>query len=90
MAIDPATPVQKLSNFGPVSTEWLISIGVHTYADVERLGAVEIYQQLKAQGRPVSLNMVWAVQGAIMGLSFKDLPMAVREELRAQIAQVKK
>ncbi len=79
---DPTTPVHKLKNFGPKSHAWLDEIGIHTVADIERVGVVEIYRQLQARGRPVSANLLYALQGARLGIHWTDVPLEMRAELR--------
>lgn len=52
---------EKLRNIGLKSTERLATIGVHTLADLEAVGAVETYRRLKATHGGISLNMLWAL-----------------------------
>ncbi len=48
--------LSRLKNIGRKSEQWLNAIGVHTLDDLEELGAVAAYRQLKARGFPVTLN----------------------------------
>jgi DNA transformation protein len=82
---EPATPVNRLVNLGPKSTTWLHAIGVYTVDDIERVGVVEIYRQLKAQGFPVTANLLYALQGALMGIRWDHLPPELRAELRRAV-----
>ena len=80
----------ELNNLGPVSAGWLNAIGVHTLADLAGLGAIEAYRILKGHGYPVTLNLVYAIEGALRGRDWRDLPAARKRELRAAAADVAK
>ena len=75
---------------GPVTRSWLSSIGVSTVDDVRRIGSGEIYRVLKQRGLPVSLNLVYALEGAILGVSWNKIPADVRAELRAAVEELKR
>ena len=68
---------------------WLNAIGIYTFSDMESVGAVEIYRQLRELGYPASLNLVYAIHGAIINCPWNHLPPDIRDDLRAQIAQFK-
>ena len=77
-----------MKNLGPKSREWLASIGIYTIDDVARLGVVETYKQVKAAyPEKVTLNMLWGLQAALMGISWKDLPLDIKQELRKQVGE---
>ena len=42
-----ATPLENLPNFGPTSSAWLREIGVHSIADLKKLGPVLAYHLVK-------------------------------------------
>ena len=75
----------KLKNIGEVSEKMLNSIDVYTKKDIEELGPATIYFILKSRGYDVSMNMVYALQGAIMGLHWNELPNDVKNDLIEQI-----
>ncbi len=81
------TLIKKLPNIGPKSTQWLEAVGILTDEDLEALGAVEAYRRVKARypGR-VSLNLLWALQGAILDLPWNELPPEMKERLRREIS----
>lgn len=83
-----ATKLLDLKNFGPKSTEWLNSIGVYTKADLRRLGSITIYRLLKERGYPVSLNMVYAIEGALMDVHWNKLPADMKAELKEMVKRV--
>ena len=77
--------LSDLKNIGEASAKLLNSIEVFTKKDIEELGPVTIYFILKDHGYDVSMNMVYALQGAIMNRHWNDLPKDVKAELIEQI-----
>lgn len=71
----------KIRNVGPKSAAWLRQVGVHTQADLERLGAVETYLRVKRAGFRASLNLLYALEGALSGCHWAELPTERRGEL---------
>jgi hypothetical protein len=56
-------------------------------ADIERVGVVEIYRELKARGYPVTANILYGLQGALMGIRWDHLPPELCAELRSLIKE---
>lgn len=71
----------KIRNIGPKSAAWLRQVGVHTQADLERLGAVETYLRVKRAGFRASLNLLYALEGALTGCHWAELSAERRGEL---------
>jgi DNA-3-methyladenine glycosylase I len=82
--------IDQLLNLGPTSTRWLRAIGVHTRRDLEKLGAVDAYAMLKANGYQASLNLVYAIEGALTGRDWKRLPAKRKAQLKAAAADAMK
>ena len=80
-----STSLSDLPNIGPRSQEWLNTVGLYVLSDLEDVGAVEVYRQLKELDFPVTLNLVYAVQGAIMGCPWNHLPPDIRENLKSRV-----
>jgi DNA transformation protein len=80
-------PVEKLRNLGPASAHWLQEIGVHTKADLERMGPVLIYRLVKERQPKASLNLLWALQGALADTDWRELSDATKERLRQQVEE---
>ncbi len=76
----------QLRNLGPKSKTMLADIGVTTRTQLAELGSIGAYHLLRAQGYPVSLNLVYAIEGALMDMDWRDLPDELRQRLREQIA----
>ena len=74
----------KLKNIGGKSADWLLSIGITEPAEIEALGAVAVYRRLRAR-YPVSKNMLWALQGALLSLPYNQLPAEMKATLLAKL-----
>ena len=81
-------PLTKIKNFGPKSTKWLADIGVKNLADLEDMGAVGAYQKMKEKGYPATLNMLWAIEAALRGMDWRDLPETDKADLKKKLGQV--
>jgi hypothetical protein len=78
-----------LKNIGPRSTKWLNSVDINSPENLFDLGAVEAYLRVKAAyPELVSLNMLYALQGAILDIPWNELPQEMKEDLRHQAGEV--
>ena len=80
-----AEPVYDLRTLGPRSREWLAAIGIRSVADLRAAGAVPTYVALKRARGGVSLNMLYALVGAIDGMHWQDVKRTRRLELLLQV-----
>jgi DNA transformation protein len=79
--------IAKLRNLGPRTAQWLAAIGIHSEADLRRIGSVEAWARLRCEGFPVSLNFVWAVEGALAGVHWTEIPPELKSAIRNQIEE---
>jgi DNA transformation protein len=87
-ASDPeAVPVRKLADLGVKTARWLEEVGIQTRADLERAGSARVFKKLRAAGFEPSLEVLWALEGALLGVSGDRLPAEVRERLRRQVGR---
>ena len=77
------TPLENLRNLGASSAAWLREIGVYTKADLERLGPVLAYRLVKGKQPRASLNLLWALAGALSDRDWRELSDAEKANLRA-------
>ena len=70
-------PSTDLPGLGPRSLAMLAAAGLHDRAALERLGSVRAYLRVKAAGQNASLNLLWAIEGALTG---QDWRVVAREE----------
>ena len=71
----------KLRNIGPKSAAWLRQVGLRTRADLEGAGTVEAFMRVKRAGFKPSLNLLYALEGAILGCHWQEIPDERRSEL---------
>lgn len=71
----------KLKNVGPKSAAWLRQVGVRTQADLETLGAVAAFIKVKRAGFKPSLNLLYALEGALLGCHWQQVPEDRRSRL---------
>lgn len=75
-----AKGIAALDNLGPKSQQMLELAGIHGVEELRELGAVRAYLQVKQTGAPASLNLLWALEGAITGRHW--LEVARHDRLR--------
>lgn len=71
----------KLKNVGPKSAAWLRQVGVRTQGDLEGLGSVAAFIKVKRAGFKPSLNLLYALEGALLGCHWQQVPEDRRGEL---------
>jgi len=73
---------RKFKNIGPVSEEWLRAVGIHTKRDLEKIGSIAAYRIIKLHGFNTSLNLLYALEGAIRDLHWTALPETTKAKLK--------
>lgn len=82
-------PVTKLLNIGPQSAAWLRAVGIETRADLERVGSVQAYCLVAEAGFESSLNLLYALEGALLELRWDRLSAAVKQNLRERAGRAR-
>ncbi|HOZ65514.1 MAG TPA: TfoX/Sxy family protein [Burkholderiaceae bacterium] len=72
---------QRLPNLGSKSSQFLQAAGIHSLDQLERLGAVAAYVQAKQANPSVTLNLLWALEGALTGLPWQQVAREQRTRL---------
>lgn len=75
-----------LRNIGPKSLSWLHEIGIHTREDLDAVGAVMAYRIIRHHHPEASLNLLWALVGALTDRHWNALPPEEKARLRAEAA----
>ena len=60
-----------LPNLGPKSRAMLLAAGINSMDELRRLGSVRAYLRVKATDTRASLNLLWALEGALTGLPWQ-------------------
>lgn len=77
-------PITQLRNLGPASARMLESIDITTRADLERVGPVLAYRAVKDIHPGASLNLLYAMHGALAGERWDRLSEEVRAQLKRE------
>lgn len=83
--IDLGIPVENLRNLCPTSAEWLREVGVHTKAELERLGPVLAYLLVTEQQPNTSLNLLWAMAAGLEDRDWRELTDEEKKRLRVEV-----
>ncbi len=75
----------KLRNVGPASQRLLRAAGIASEAQLRALGALAAYAQVQRARQSPSLNLLWALEGA---LSDRDWKEVAREDRTALLMQL--
>jgi DNA transformation protein len=76
--------LSKLINIGDVLAKELTEIGVTSHADLAAMGSVTAVLNIGATDRQACYNMLYALEGAIQGIRWHQLPKAERAKVKEQ------
>ncbi|MBI1891680.1 MAG: TfoX/Sxy family protein [Burkholderiales bacterium] len=65
--------LSSVRNLGPKSESMLATIGIHTMEELAARGAVDTFIALKKTNKTTSLNMLWALEGALSGRHWQEV-----------------
>jgi hypothetical protein len=71
----------KLRNIGPKSAAWLRQVGLRTEADLVAIGPVEAYMRVRRAGFKPTLNLLYALEGALCDCHWQEVPEPRRQQL---------
>lgn len=74
----------KLRNIGPKSAAWLRQVGLRSAQDLSSVGAVGAFMKVKRAGFKPSLNLLYSLEGALVGCHWQEVPEARRQQLVAE------
>lgn len=73
----------KLRNIGPKSAAWLRQVGLRSHEDIAAIGTVEAFMRVKRAGFKPTLNLLYAIEGALLDCHWQEIPDQRRNELIA-------
>ena len=85
--MSPRQSISELPNLGPKSQAALAAAGITTVAQLRRLGSVAAYAKTRRAGANVSLNLLWALEGALTGLAWQVVAREHRTSLLLALEQ---
>lgn len=80
MSCSMAAP-DTLRNLGPKSRAMLAGAGVASVEELRRLGSVAAFARVRRSGANPSLNLLWALEGALAGLPWQVVAREHRTSL---------
>lgn len=71
----------KLLNIGPKSTAWLRQVGIRSAEELQAAGSVGAFVKVRRAGFKPSLNLLYALEGALTGVHWQQVPAERRSEM---------
>ncbi|MGO4222452.1 TfoX/Sxy family protein [Lysobacter sp. TAF61] len=82
-AKNAANSTDKMRNIGPKSAAWLRQVGLRTREDLAGVGTVEAFMRVKRAGFKPTLNLLYAIEGALQDCHWQEVSDERRAELIA-------
>lgn len=76
-----AQSLMHMRNLGLRSCKWLEEVGIHNDGELRQCGAVKAYLKVKEAGLHPSLNLLYALEGAITNRRWTELSEEARNQL---------
>lgn len=80
----------RLKNLGQRSQEMLATAGIVTSEQLRTIGAAAAFVAVKRAGCAPSLNLLWAIEGALTNRNWKDVARSDRLSLLTQVEILEK
>lgn len=77
--------IEELRNLGPRSAEQLRAVGISTEAELRSAGVEFAYLAVRQRNSSVSLNLLWALYGALHDVDWRDVSDGTKAALREAI-----
>jgi DNA transformation protein len=84
----PFGDIATLPNLGPKSREMLAAAQIKSVAQLRKLGAVAAYARVKQKNAKASLNLLWALEGALTDLPWQEVAREHRTSLLLALEQL--
>jgi DNA transformation protein len=75
------TRIRDMQGLGPKSEEMLAGAGITSAEELRAIGAVPAFLAVKRAGLPASLNLLWALEGALTGRHWQEVAKTNRTRL---------
>lgn len=86
---DPKS-ISDLKSLGPKSQEMLERAGIHSIEQLRGLGSVAAYGLAKRANGNVSLNLLWALESALTGMTWQQVARERRLSLLLALEEFEK
>ncbi|MCZ8167108.1 MAG: TfoX/Sxy family protein [Betaproteobacteria bacterium] len=78
-----------LPGLGPASAAMLRSAGIRSVVHLRRLGSARAFLRVQAAGQRPSLNLLWALEGALTGVPWREVARLERTRLLLELEDLK-
>jgi|GEM_PF-61394 len=78
----------RLRNVGPKSAAWLRQVGIRTPEELVENGAVGAFMKVKRAGFRPSLNLLYSLEGALLGCHWQQVPDERRQQMSAEVEKL--
>lgn len=75
----------KLRNLGKASSQMLLAAGICSEQQLREMGAIKAFVAIKKSGGKPSLNLLWALEGALTDRDWKVVSRGERLSLLIQL-----
>jgi DNA transformation protein len=82
--------ISKLRNLGQHSQEMLAAAGIMTESQLRKKGSAAAFVAVKRAGCAPSLNLLWAIEGALTDRDWKEVAKSDRLSLLTQVETLEK
>ncbi|MEO8387004.1 MAG: TfoX/Sxy family protein [Polaromonas sp.] len=79
--------LRNLRNLGPASERLLNRAGITSELQLRQIGSIKAYRAVQASGQKPSLNLLWAVEGALTGQAWQTIAQQDRLSLLLALEQ---
>jgi DNA transformation protein len=88
MSNNANNPLKSLPNIGEILAEELVKVGVCSEDDLKRIGSEKAFMRIRAIDKSACMCKLMALEGAIEGIRWHNLPPDKKEELRFFYKQI--
>ncbi len=74
--------LSKLPNIGNIIEEQLNSVGIETVDQLKEIGSKQAWLKIRSIDNSACVNRLCALEGAIQGIRWHNLPDEVKKELK--------
>jgi DNA transformation protein len=82
--------LEAIRNLGPKSEAMLRHSGITSVEQLRELGAVRAYVKVKCNVGGASLNLLWAIEGALSNRPWQEVAKQDRLSLLMQVEEIEK
>lgn len=78
----------KIRNIGPKSAAWLRQVGIRSEEDIKQAGALAVFMKVRKAGFRPSLNLLYALEGAVQDCHWTALGDQRKSELVLEVKAI--